>query len=427
MALEYVSLIALGTPDSSQFVALLEQDAPNFTAVDFVESLPIYDSSDIHQANSFENQADIFIDYVDTTNGFVSLLAQDVPNTSDVDLVDAIQGMHSNDLTISLMGSISPPPPAAPVLSGVGQDLNIDLSWPAVPTASSYNIYRSLVNGGPYTLLAANNLDLDYTDGALINGTTYYYVITAVGLGGDSAYSNQLAAVPVPDLPGAPINLIAVGQIVNIALAWDPPALIVPGYGFYYGTDYGGGSPNPPDSYNMYRSAVTGGPYSILASGLAGPTYNDPSAVPGTPYFYVVRGVNGSGEGPNSNEATATALPNPTVPAPIEFEVIVMWDPIAQTLTLSADLSGFKGKSVIEMTAFPGTTDVRPLLLNVSDPKVIFIQAKTQPIKVDMGPGFPSVTTGKVFLANLEQGMPPYIKISAVTETDILVICAGNP
>lgn len=391
------------------------------------ESVPDSSVADVSEAMAFGSTSEFGSGEAEASD-LIVFLVESLADSADAEEVSAHHfGSIQQDTMFAQYNSAMVVPLAAPNLTAVAGDLNIDLTWDPAPGATSYNIYRSLVSGGPYTLIASGNVDLDYTDGALINGTPYYYIVKGATIDGEGAASNQASAVPVPDLPGAPINLIAAGQILNIALAWDPPTLVVPGYGYYYGTDYGGGSPNPPDSYNMYRSTVMGGPYFILASGLAGPTHDDASATPGTPYYYVVRAVNGGGEGPSSNEATATALPDPTEPPPIEFEVIVMWDPINQTLTMFADISAWPGKSVVELTAVIGTTDITPLLTNVGDPKVLFIQALDHPIKIDVGPGFPVVTTGKVYMINLEQGVPPFLRISAALETDVLVICAGNP
>jgi fibronectin type 3 domain-containing protein len=62
---------------------------------------------------------------------------------------------------------------------------------------SGYNVYRSTTSGSGYakvngSLVAAVN----YTDSTVQNGTTYYYVTTAVdGSGNESSYSNQATAV----------------------------------------------------------------------------------------------------------------------------------------------------------------------------------------------------------------------------------------
>jgi hypothetical protein len=60
--------------------------------------------------------------------------------------------------------------------------------------------------------------------------------------------------------------------------------------------------------YNVYRSTVSGGPYSKINSALVVPTnYSDTSVVSGTTYFYAVTAVGTSGiESALSNQTTAT-------------------------------------------------------------------------------------------------------------------------
>ena len=58
-------------------------------------------------------------------------------------------------------------------------------------------------------------------------------------------------------------------------------------------------------SYNIFRSTVSGGPYTKIDSSTT-LSYTDLKALPHTTYFYVVTAVNSSGqESANSNEATA--------------------------------------------------------------------------------------------------------------------------
>lgn len=42
-----------------------------------------------------------------------------------------------------------------------------------------YNVYRAEVSGGPYDQIATI-ADSEYTDDTVKNGTTYYYIVTAV-------------------------------------------------------------------------------------------------------------------------------------------------------------------------------------------------------------------------------------------------------
>jgi len=82
--------------------------------------------------------------------------------------------------------------------TGIAQTQHtVDLTWNASESAVGYNIYRSTVSGGPYTMI---NSSLDsstaYTDSTVVSGTTYYYVVTAENAESQqSGYSNQATAV----------------------------------------------------------------------------------------------------------------------------------------------------------------------------------------------------------------------------------------
>jgi fibronectin type 3 domain-containing protein len=56
------------------------------------------------------------------------------------------------------------------------------------------------VSGGPYTTVASPT-STTFTDTALTNGTTYYYVVTAVNSGGESGNSTETSATPQPSAP----------------------------------------------------------------------------------------------------------------------------------------------------------------------------------------------------------------------------------
>jgi hypothetical protein len=62
--------------------------------------------------------------------------------------------------------------------------------------ASSYNVYKSTVSGGPYTAIQHGISLIPIVDSVVTPGTTYYYVVTANGPGGESAPSNQASATP---------------------------------------------------------------------------------------------------------------------------------------------------------------------------------------------------------------------------------------
>ncbi len=77
---------------------------------------------------------------------------------------------------------------------------SVALTWNAsTSTVAGYNVYRSTVSGSSYTKINPSLVAvLSYTDSAVQNGTTYFYVTTAVdSTGSESVYSNEVSA-PIP-------------------------------------------------------------------------------------------------------------------------------------------------------------------------------------------------------------------------------------
>jgi hypothetical protein len=99
--------------------------------------------------------------------------------------------------------SSAPVPPLN--LTAAGGNQQISLAWTASTGANSYNVKRAATNGGPYTTVAAP-AGTSYTDTTVTNGTTYYYVVTAVSASGESANSNQASATPSAAPPAPPTN-----------------------------------------------------------------------------------------------------------------------------------------------------------------------------------------------------------------------------
>jgi subtilase family serine protease/flagellar hook assembly protein FlgD/WD40 repeat protein len=89
-------------------------------------------------------------------------------------------------------------PPAAPTgLAAVPGDARVTLAWNASPEpdVTGYRVYRGLTAGGPYTRIASVGAPT-YLNTGLVNGTTYYYVVTALDAAFESGNSNQAAATP---------------------------------------------------------------------------------------------------------------------------------------------------------------------------------------------------------------------------------------
>ncbi|MGO9115563.1 MAG: carbohydrate-binding protein [Thermoguttaceae bacterium] len=83
---------------------------------------------------------------------------------------------------------------------------SVALSWTAAGNATSYDVERATTSGGPYTTIA-NVAATNYTDfrivggATVIGGTTYYYVVSALNDGGESANSAQASATPTVNAP----------------------------------------------------------------------------------------------------------------------------------------------------------------------------------------------------------------------------------
>ena len=102
------------------------------------------------------------------------------------------------------------------------------LSWPASAGAANYNVYRSTVSGGPYTMVSTPGAvtNTAFTDSAVSGGTTYYYVVTAMNAFGESGRSSEasaLAACLPPAVPTAANNgPIFAGMTLNLTASTVP-------------------------------------------------------------------------------------------------------------------------------------------------------------------------------------------------------------
>jgi|GEM_PF-1312977 len=82
-------------------------------------------------------------------------------------------------------------------LTVVAGDSVATLSWSAVTGASSYAIKRSTSPTGTFLTIASGLTELEYTDSGLVNGTVYYYTVSAASGSVESAESTYAMARPV--------------------------------------------------------------------------------------------------------------------------------------------------------------------------------------------------------------------------------------
>jgi hypothetical protein len=108
-------------------------------------------------------------------------------------------GAVSGSITVTSNASGSP---GTITLTGTGVQAvahTVALTWNVSSSVAGFNVYRSTTSGGGYVKINGSLVpSMNYTDSAVQNGATYFYVTTAVdGSGNESTFSNEAsAAVP---------------------------------------------------------------------------------------------------------------------------------------------------------------------------------------------------------------------------------------
>ena len=160
----------------------------------------------------------------------------------------------------------------------------INLTWTASSGANYYNVRRSLAAGGPFTVIAQGDLTTNYSDTSPDSGTPFYYVVSAIYSGGESADSTPVNTT-TPLLP-APAGLTAMLSGNRVALSW--------------------AASSGAENYNVKRAFTSRGPYMTIALAVTDTNYTDSAYYTGASYYYGVAGVGSGVEGTNSPEANVT-------------------------------------------------------------------------------------------------------------------------
>lgn len=102
---------------------------------------------------------------------------------------DLVLGLTNATVTI-LEDEVLPSVPVGLVATlSVGK---VDLSWDAASDATGYKVNRSSTQGGEYTNVFAV-ATTNYTDSTVIDGSTYYYVVTATNPAGETDPSSEVS------------------------------------------------------------------------------------------------------------------------------------------------------------------------------------------------------------------------------------------
>jgi lysophospholipase L1-like esterase len=135
-----------------------------------------------------------------------------------------------------------------------------------------------------------------YTHEGLINGETYYYVVTSVNQYGEGAESEEVSVTPAQGkAPSAPTGVKVVAGYRQTIISWDALAEAV--------------SAINPTKYNIYWSTfadVSSTNGTKIANVTSPHTHMD--LIQGSTYYYVVTAGNGYGESDDSKRVFATIV-----------------------------------------------------------------------------------------------------------------------
>jgi hypothetical protein len=224
-------------------------------------------------------------------SNLVNLSWADATNSA-AGLGDGAYFVFSTNNTLSLVSpeDFFPTPSGLAATPGFN---SVSLDWDdnEADDLDSYSVYRTTNSGSYGSALATNLLSSDYVDNTAVNGTTYYYVVTATGTNGiESGFSIEVSAEPRDTVaPAAPTGLAATEDDGSVSLDW---------------------ADNTEDdlgTYSVYRSTSSGSYGSALATGLGSSEYIDNDVTNNTTYYYVVTATDTNGnESDQSTEIFAT-------------------------------------------------------------------------------------------------------------------------
>lgn len=219
-------------------------------------------------------------------------------------------------------GSLTTGAPTLTVTVSNPTTSSLNVSWPPIPGAGSYTLYRSL-DGVNYEEVRVSYVT-SYADAGLQAGTHYWYKVVS-----DNGIEGTGDGWTLPDRPDAPLNLKAelTGTYhLDARLTWSPVA--------------------GADGYRIYMSRTQSGTYSQIGATQSGVTeYMDAGLDFNTTYYYKVTAVKRDVEGDPSNIASVTTsrpVLNVAVSNPTTNSLDVSWNaiPRATSYTVYRSLDG---------------------------------------------------------------------------------------
>ncbi|MBN2164618.1 MAG: hypothetical protein JXR25_10670 [Pontiellaceae bacterium] len=191
-------------------------------------------------------------------------------------------------------------------VNAVGGNETITVSWNAVSGATGYRVKRALSSGGPYALVGQPT-EPSFEDVGLSNGSTYYYVVSAIVNGSEGSASYEVSATPAVPVP---TGVLAVSGNGTVSLTW---AAV---------TDASG--------YTVKRALTSGGPYSMVEE-TDTTAFVDSGLENGTEYFYVITStIEGVESGPSDEVSSIPSIVPPTGFSAVagDSQVTLFWNAV---------------------------------------------------------------------------------------------------
>jgi predicted alpha-1,6-mannanase (GH76 family) len=138
--------------------------------------------------NTLNSSGRLLLGALSSGNGYFNGSLDDVKIFRRTLSGNEVAALYNNDVS---------PPAAAPIgLTAAAANARVALSW-SPSAGNSYNVKRSLINGGPYSTIG-NVTSNAFTDTTVVNNRTYYYVVSAVNAQGESTNSIPAAVGTIP-------------------------------------------------------------------------------------------------------------------------------------------------------------------------------------------------------------------------------------
>jgi prepilin-type N-terminal cleavage/methylation domain-containing protein len=199
----------------------------------------------------------------------------------------------------------------------------INVSWDAIPNASSYELVRA-TNVGFTTGVSTSNPVSNAENATGLNASTqYWFRVRAISAGGNSEWSNTFTATT---RPAAPTNVVATtASSSQVNITW---------------TAVSGAT-----SYRVQRSTTSDyqSGTTASASGLPGPSsHSQTGLAPGTQYWFRVYASNSAGESAASsidNAITTLATPTGFATTVTSTSIDVSWSAVTNATAYDVQYS----------------------------------------------------------------------------------------